>query len=153
MIDTTKGFTIVREFDADPQELWQAWTDPDETAAWWHPDGLHALRDSVAIDARVGGRYAYTIVNDLTGERHPSGGEYREVVENEKLVFTWGNPDDDPDTAPLVTVTLASLGAGRTRITLDLRGIAAAPGDGSFYDSWDSVLDELDAYLRRHEPA
>ena len=153
MIDTSKGFTIVRDFDADPQELWQAWTDPEEAATWWHPDELHALPGSVAIDARVGGRYAYTMVNDVTGERYPTGGEYREVVENEKLVFTWGNPDDDPDSVPLITVTLAPLAAGRTRMTFDLRGIAAAPGDGNIHDGWDSALDQFAAHLRRRELA
>jgi len=153
MIDTSKGFTIVREFDAAPQELWRAWTDPDEAAAWWHPAGLHTPRDTVAIDARVGGRYAYTMVNDATGERYPTGGEYREVVENERLVFTWGNPDDDPESAPLITVTLAPLTPGRTRMTFDLRGIAAAPGDDNVYDGWDSALDQFAAHLRRRELA
>ncbi|WP_066586154.1 SRPBCC family protein [Cellulomonas timonensis] len=146
MIDMAKGFTLVRDFDATPQDLWRAWTDPDEAAVWWHPSGVHTPRETVAIDARVGGRYAYTMVNDATGEQYPTGGVYREVVEPERLVFTWGLPDGDPDDAPLITVTLEPTDAG-TRMTFDLRGFDAARGDGNVYDGWDSALDELDAHV------
>lgn len=146
MIDMAKGFTLVRDFDATPQDLWRAWTDPDEAAAWWHPSGVHTPRETVAIDARVGGRYAYTMVNDETGEQYPTGGVYREVVEPERLVFTWGYPDADPDDAPLITVTLAPTDAG-TRMTFDLRGYDAERGDGNVYDGWDSALDELDTHV------
>lgn len=146
MIDTTRGFTLVRQYDATPEELWRAWTDPDEVAAWWHPAGLHTPRETVTIDARVGGSYAYTMVNDASGEEYPTGGVYREVVENEKLVFTWGNPDDDPDDTPVVTVTIESLGE-LTRLTFDLRGVDGMRGDANVYDGWDSALDELANHL------
>jgi uncharacterized protein YndB with AHSA1/START domain len=146
VIDTTRGFTLVRQYDATPEELWRAWTDPDEVAAWWHPAGLHTPRETVTIDARVGGSYAYTMVNDASGEEYPTGGVYREVVENEKLVFTWGNPDDDPDDTPVVTVTIESLGE-LTRLTFDLRGVDGMRGDANVYDGWDSALDELANHL------
>lgn len=146
MIDMTQGFTLVRDFDATPQDLWRAWTDPDEAAVWWHPSGLHTPRETVAIDARVGGRYTYTMVDDATGEQYPTGGVYREVVEPDRLAFTWGAPDADPDDAPLITVTFTPVGQG-TRMTFDLRGFDAARGDGNFYDGWDSALDELGVYL------
>ncbi len=146
MIDMTLGFTLVRDFDATPEELWAAWTDPDEAAVWWHPAGLRTPRETVTIDARVGGRYAYTMVDDATGARYPTGGVYREVVENVRLVFTWGSPDDDPDDAPLVTVTLEPLGR-LTRQTFDLRGADGARGDGWIHDGWESALDELGAHM------
>lgn len=150
MIDMTRGFTLVREFNATPRELWQAWTNPDEAATWWHPAGLHTPRETVAIDARVGGTYAYIIVDDVTGERYPATGAYREVVENERLVFTWGSPLDDPDDAPLITVTFEQLGA-LTRMTFDLRGFDGKPGDANIYDGWESALDQLAAHLGQSE--
>lgn len=146
MIDMTVGFTIVRDFTATAQELWRAWTDPDEAATWWHPEGVHTPRGSVTIDPRVGGRYAYTMVNNATGEEYPTGGVYREVVENERLVFTWGPPDDDPDAAPVITVSFEPLG-GHTRMTFELRGFDGGPGDSFVYDGWDSALDQLTAHL------
>jgi uncharacterized protein YndB with AHSA1/START domain len=150
MIDTSKGFTLVREFDATPAEIWHAWTHPDEAAQWLHPRGVSTPRDTVRIDARVGGRYAYTMVNDATGEKYPTGGVYREMVPFEKLVFTWGDPDDRPENCPLITVTIEPLGE-LTRMTLDLRGYDGARGDGNVFDGWESALDVLAEHLAQTE--
>ena len=142
MIDTSKGFTLTREFDATPEELWAAWTDPDEVTYWWHPRGLSTPRVSVRIDARVGGAYAYTMIDDATGERYPTAGVYREVTPHERLVFTWGAPAADPDDCPLITVTLTAIGP-RTRMIFELRGYDGGPGDDNVYDGWKSALELL----------
>ena len=146
MIDESQGFTLVREVDATPEEVWAAWTDPDEAADWWHPRNTRTPRDEVEIDARVDGRYVYTMVNEDSGERVVTGGVYREVVPFERLVFTWGNPDDEPDDQPVITVTLEPVG-DRTRMTFDLRGVSGTPGDGYFYDGWVDALDSLEEHL------
>lgn len=57
MTDTTEGFTLVRTFDASPEEIWTAWTDPDSVSKWRHPRGTSTPRETVDIDAQVGGRY------------------------------------------------------------------------------------------------
>lgn len=146
MIDTGKGFALKREYDATPEQIWRAWTEPDQVAEWLHPAGLHTPRESVTLDLKPGGRYAYTMVHDANGEEHPTGGVYREIVPGEKLVFTWGNPDDDPDDAPLVTVDIRSLGE-LSRVSLDIRGVDGMVGDGSYHDGWESALDELAQHL------
>jgi uncharacterized protein YndB with AHSA1/START domain len=147
MIDKTLGFTLVRNFDATPAEIWRAWTDPDEAATWLHPRGVTTPRESVEIDARVGGRYTYTMINDASGEEYPTHGVYLEVVENERLVFTWGNPGEDDDDVPVITVTIEDLGE-LTRMTFDIRGVAGVSGDDYIYDGWEQALDELAAGLR-----
>ncbi|MDO9395078.1 MAG: SRPBCC domain-containing protein [Herbiconiux sp.] len=146
MIDTTKGFTLTRELDATPEAIWSAWTEPDEMADWWHPVGMHTPRDTVAVDLRVGGKYRYTMVHDISEEAYPTGGEYREVQPVERLVFTWGFPDGDPDDTPLVTVTIASLGE-LSRLTFQLQGVDGMSGDDSYFDGWESALDELVRHL------
>ena len=148
-IDTTEGFTLVRNLDATPAEIWAAWTDPDEAAPWWHPRGLSTPRETVQIDARVTGHYSCTMVNDVTGERYPTAGEYREVVPVRKLVFTWGSPEDDPDDCPLITVTIDDLGE-LTRMTFDLRGYDGQRGD-DVYDGWNGALDLLVEHLGQSE--
>ena len=145
MIDASKGFTLVRTFDATPEEIWEAWTDPDSLAEWFSR-WTTTPRDTVTIDARVGGRYTYTMVNDATGDEFPTGGVYREVVPFERLVFTWGQPDGDPDETPVVTITLEPVGE-RTRMTFDLRGVDGTKGDGFFYDGWEKALDALGEHL------
>jgi len=134
-----KTFTITRVLDAPRSAVWKAWTDPDEMTHWYHPRGLTTPRDSVAVDLRVGGEYRYTMVapDDTT---YPTGGVYREVVEPERLVFTWGDPGGEG--AAVATVTLDDLG-DRTRMTFRLDGVDGAPGDDSYYDGWDSALDVL----------
>jgi len=140
-----KTFTITRVFDAPRSAVWQAWTDPDEAAAWWHPDGLVTPRDTVDLDVRPGGSYRYTMVAP-DGGTYPTGGVYREVVEPERLVFTWADPGDPQDVAPVITVTLEDLGA-QTRMTFRLDGHGGQPGDDGVYDGWDSAFDVLGEHL------
>ena len=146
MVDTSRGFSIRRMLDTTPEAIWKAWTDADEAAQWWHAKGVTTPRESVEIDARVGGRYRYTMVNDTTGEEFPTGGVYREVVPRQRLVFTWGKPDDDPDVAPVATVTIGA-GGDLTPVTFDLRGVDGYAGDDSFFDGWASALDSLVEHL------
>ena len=144
--DRTQGFTIARTYQATPQEVWEAWTDPDSVAQWWHPHRLSTPRESVELDPRIGGRYVYTMVVDATGERIVSGGVYLEVTPYERLVFTWGDPAADPDDAPVITVALEPVDTG-TLMTFELRGVPGGKGDGSFYDGWDDTLAVLAEHL------
>lgn len=146
MIDTTTGFILVRTLPADPETVWSAWTDPDEAAQWFHPEGLSTPRDSVQMDVRVGGRYIYTMVDDTDGADYVTGGVYREVRPFERLVFTWGDPEADPDDVPVVTVVLTPTEGG-TRLTFELRGAEGAKGDDYIYDGWDSALNVLEGHL------
>lgn len=147
MTDTTTGFTLVRTLPATPEQIWSAWTNPDEAAQWFHPEGLSTPRDSVSMDVRVGGRYTYTMVNEADGAEYVTGGVYREVAPFERLVFTWGDPEGDPKDAPVITLTLTPVRDG-TQLTLDLRGAPGAKGDHYNYDGWDSALDVLEGHLR-----
>src|SRR4051812_19491130 len=128
MIDETKGFSLVRLLDTTAQRIWRAWTDPGEASLWWHPTGMTTPLETVSIDPRVGGEYRYTMVDDLSGQEYPTGGVYREVVENELLVFTWGIPGDE--NAPLVSVSIESAG-DLTRLSFELRGVDGVSGDNS----------------------
>ena len=55
------GITIVREFAAPRARVWEAWTNPDVMARWFHPETLVTPRESVSVDLRVGGEYTYTM--------------------------------------------------------------------------------------------
>jgi uncharacterized protein YndB with AHSA1/START domain len=146
VVDRRRGFTVAREFDATPERLWRAWTDPDEVARWWHPSKMHIPRESVEIDARVGGRYIRTIVNDDTGDQLVIGGEYREVASPWRLAFTSSDPDAPDDENQLVTVTFEPL-RDHTRLTVDQRGVDGQPGDGRYHTGWSEALDSLAAHL------
>ena len=150
MVDQTttqeKQFTITRVFDARRKVIWRAWTDPDEAARWWHPREVRTPRESVQVDLRVGGNYEYLMIAPDNSE-YPTAGEYLEVVEPERLVFTWGSPGDDREQVPVITVTLAELDGDRTEMTFHLRGIEGTPGDGLVYDGWNEAFDCLVEHL------
>lgn len=144
--DMTQAFTLTRNLDATPRQVWHAWTDPDAISDWWHPRNTSTPREEVKVDVREGGHYVYTMVNDDTGDRVVTGGVYEEVTPYERLVFTWGEPGSDPNNTPVITVTFEPEGDG-TRMIFELRGASGQPGDGYFYDGWDEALDVLEEHL------
>ncbi|GAA1060444.1 SRPBCC family protein [Agromyces bracchium] len=140
-------FTITRIFNAPRELVWQAWTESADAAEWWHPRGILIKDGSVSVDARPGGRYAYTMVNPADGSEYPTAGVYREVDPPRRLVFTWASPGDPDDTAPVITVDLRELDDDRTEMLFHVRGFPGAPGDENVYDGWDSAFDLLGEQL------
>ncbi len=140
------GFTITRRFDASVDELWAAWTDPDELQHWLHPRGVHTPPELIEVDLRVGGRYRYTMVSDATGDEYPTGGEYLEVSPPTRLVFTWGYPDASPAESPRISVELDADGDGCV-MTFTIERLDAAHDD--IRTGWDQALDVLGEHLER----
>ena len=62
---------ITRIFDAPRDLVFQAWTDPDQVAQWYGPDGFDTPRETVTIDLRVGGRYELRMVQKDSGAVFP----------------------------------------------------------------------------------
>ena len=137
-------FSITRIFDAPRELVWKAWTDESELAQWFHPFGVST--DSVSYDVRVGARYRYTMTNDETGEKFPTGGEFIEVNPVDRLVFTWGDPDAPVEEAPVITLTFIEHG-DQTELLFHMLGHAGQPGDGFVYDGWDEALTNFARHL------
>ena len=148
---------IERIVDAPLALVWQMWTDPEHFKAWYGPDG--AAIPVAKMDVRVGGtRLVCMEVQTPNGPmRMWFTGEYREVVENERLVYTesisdenghvsslsdMGMPEGHPKTTE-VRVELADIG-GRTKMALTHSGIPqGSPGAAG----WAMALDKLTAYV------
>lgn len=78
MTEQSQQFTVTRVVDAPRGVVWRLWTDPEELAHWFHPRGMRTPRESVEVDLREGGRYAYTMVfEDGTGEARPAASTSR----------------------------------------------------------------------------
>jgi len=80
------SLTLKRRLNAPPEKVYAAWTEPKKIVKWFGPDAGPVKQASA--DVRVGGRYAVKFHTE-DGEEHNVGGIYREVVPNQKLVFTW----------------------------------------------------------------
>jgi uncharacterized protein YndB with AHSA1/START domain len=86
-----REFVIAREFDAPRELVFEAWTNPKHLAQWWGPRGF--TNPVCEWDARPG-REIYVVMRAPNGARYPMGGEFREIVAPEKLVFTSGALDE-----------------------------------------------------------
>ena len=82
------SLTLTRRFRARPEKVWAAWTDPERLIAWFGTAKAKPGSLCADLDVRIGGRYRISF-DDTSGEHYEVGGVYREVVPNERLVFSW----------------------------------------------------------------
>jgi uncharacterized protein YndB with AHSA1/START domain len=133
------GITITRVFDAPRERVWQEWTEPERFADWYGGEAEVPLA-TVSMDVRPGGSWRLTMYAGPDRREIRWKGEYREVVEPERLVFTVSDQPGD-DAYELITVVLTDLGDGRTEMHFEQRGghppevyEAAAQGWSTFFD-------------------
>ena len=106
--------TIVREFDAPPEKVFRAWTDPELFVRWIGPRSIDTRIDH--WDARTGGSWRYFALRD--GEQVAGFyGSFHEVRPTERLVQTF-TYDGVPDGVSLETMTFEALAEGRTKVTM-----------------------------------
>jgi uncharacterized protein YndB with AHSA1/START domain len=103
---------IIREFDAPPEKVFRAHTDPDLLVQWLGPRDLTMTIDH--FDCRTGGSYRYVHTQD--GEEYGFRGSFHEVRPNELIVQTF-TYEGMPDGVALEKLVLENLGNGRTRLT------------------------------------
>lgn len=155
--DSANAVVIERSFDAPAELLWQMWTDPEHFAAWYGPTG--ATIPVAKLDVRVGGRRLVCMAMQT-----PDGlmemwftGEFREIVENERLVYTEAMGDEDgnvktpaevgmPDDHPTTTEIIVELSEvdGRTTMVMTHQGV---PADSPGAAGWNMAFDKLAAYV------
>ncbi len=109
MTDTAvHGLHVTRRFDASPERLFEAWTEPNLAARWLFT-GPTSETHSAKLDVRVGGRWEITDRRD--GVDYRALGEYLEVERPRRLVFTFGMPQFSPE-FDKVTVDILPDGLG-----------------------------------------
>jgi uncharacterized protein YndB with AHSA1/START domain len=135
---------ITRIFDAPREQVFKAWTDPDEVAAWYGPAHMEIPRDSVRIDARVGGRWEVTMIPLGDGEGFAIGYEILELVEPELLIMR-SDPMPGHPQGTVVRVQLHDHGA-KTRMTLT-DGPFPAAGRAHAQAGYEGAFDKLAAHL------
>ena len=135
---TKPSLTIKRRLNAPPAKVYAAWTDPQMIARWFGPAGVESVE--AKTDLRIGGRYH--IIMHVPGDRHDVMGVYREVMPNEKLVFTWAWKSM-PERESLVTVTFKPDGAG-TLLTLLHEQFFDADARDRHQQGWGGAIDKLE---------
>jgi uncharacterized protein YndB with AHSA1/START domain len=136
------SLTIKRHLTASPEKIYAAWTDPEKIVKWFGPDAGPVK--SANLDVREGGSYAITFFTE-DGEEHNVSGVYREVVPNEKLVFSWAWRTM-PERESLVTVLIRRMGEGSVLTLLHEKFFDEDARDRHEH-GWTGCLDKLETYL------
>jgi uncharacterized protein YndB with AHSA1/START domain len=147
----TTDLIISRVFDAPRELVYRAFADADQLAQWFGPVGYSVPRDSVDVDARVGGHQRFVMQNDENpAERSVVDATFTEVIENELLVGyqdVEGIPGTDGVVRMALRIELHAEPGDRTRLELrqgpytpEFRADAAA--------GWESSFTKLDALLK-----
>jgi uncharacterized protein YndB with AHSA1/START domain len=141
---TWRERSMSRVFDAPRDVVWRAWTEPEQVALWWGPQGMTVPLETVEMDLREGGVFRLTMVADGSGTEFPSEMRFREVVEPGRLVFAWDAQRNLG--SGKVTVTFKDLGE-RTEVTPDFAGFTTDELFAGSEVGWEGQLEKLATYL------
>ena len=137
-----------RHFDAPRTLVWRAWTNPEVMVLWLGPVEWPAV--SASQDLRVGGAWRACLRSPDTGQDLWQGGVYREIVPEERLVFTfkWDESHEDgPPVDTLVTMVLTETADGRTHMDFTHEGLKSEQSLTGHKHGWNSTADRLEAWL------
>ncbi|MDH2425351.1 SRPBCC domain-containing protein [Sphaerisporangium sp. TRM90804] len=143
--DPARSISIVRLFDAPRALVFRTWVRAEDLGAWFAPEGFSVT--DCEVDPRPGGRW-HVHYRSAEGELFRESGEFREVVEPERLVFTLLQqpPDGYLGADTLVTVAFAERGAKTEMAFLQTGFDSAALRDG-VAEGWQGCFGKLDERL------
>jgi uncharacterized protein YndB with AHSA1/START domain len=144
--DGLPSVTLIRRIKEPPARIWAAITRPDQMMRWWGPDAGPTLK--AEADVRPGGRFRIRF-RLMNGDEHEPTGVYREVLPEEKLVFTWKWPGM-PERESLVTFLLRPIDDG-TELTLIHAHLPDEEARDSHEQGWSGLLDKLPIFLGESE--
>src|SRR6188768_1394555 len=126
-----------RVLRAPAERIYRAFLNPEAMAKWLPPNGFTGKVHQ--MDAKVGGTFRMSFTNFTTEESHSFGGEYLELVPNERLRYT--DKFDDPNLPGVMqtTVTLKTVSVG-TEITIVQEGVPEVIPLEACYLGWQESL-------------
>ena len=126
-----------RVLRAPPERVYRAFLDAEAMAKWLPPNGFTGKVHH--LDPRVGGTFRMSFTNFATGQSHAFGGEYLEIVPNERICYT--DRFDDPNLPGVIkaTVSLKAVACG-TELSVVQEGIPEAIPVELCYLGWQDSL-------------
>jgi uncharacterized protein YndB with AHSA1/START domain len=137
---STNTVHLHRVLTAKPEKIYRAFIDRDAMAKWLPPNGYTC--NVHHIDAKVGGTYKMSFTNFTTQKSMSFGGEYRELVENERIRYTDNFDDPNLSGEIQVTVILKKVSLG-TEITIAQEGLPTVIPLEACYVGWQQSLNNL----------
>jgi uncharacterized protein YndB with AHSA1/START domain len=145
--DSRQEVRITRLFRAPRVLVFKAWIDPDQIAAWWAPKECEVPRESVEIEAHVGGRIHFSMIELEGGAVYPVRFKIVEISEPELLVLA---SDPQPEIGlvyPMITRAVFETEGDGTRVTVTQGPHTEETQHGATV-GWLGALDKLDRLLR-----
>lgn len=141
----SRDLVIERVFDAPRSLVWKAWTEREHQMQWGAPHGFTVTQ--CGGDLRPGGRW-HSTMRSPEGEHHRNGGVYREIVEPERLVYTfaWYDEAGNPGTETLITATFAEEGS-KTRMVFRQSGFETESSRDGHGEGWSEAFEKLAAHV------
>ena len=129
-----------RVLKAPPERVYRAFTTPEAMAKWIPPHGFTCTVHH--MEPRVGGAFKMSFTNFTTQHNHSFGGEYLELIPNERLRYT--DKFDDPNLPGVmqVTVSLRPVSCG-TDLSVVQEGIPDATPVEMCHLGWQESLAQL----------
>jgi uncharacterized protein YndB with AHSA1/START domain len=129
-----------RVLRTQPAKVYRAFLEPAAIAKWLPPYGFTCTVHQ--MDARVGGTFRMSFYNFSSGNGHSFGGEYLDLVPNERIRYT--DKFDDPNLPGVmeVVVSLAPVICG-TEVSITQSGIPATIPLEMCYLGWQESLAQL----------
>jgi uncharacterized protein YndB with AHSA1/START domain len=137
---STNTVQLHRVLTAKPEKIYRAFLDRDAMAKWLPPNGYTCSVHH--MDAKVGGTYKMSFTNFTTQKSMSFGGEYRELVENERLRYTDNFDDPNLSGEIQVTVILKKVSLG-TEMTIVQEGLPTVIPLEACYVGWQQSLNNL----------
>ena len=140
LIMATNTVRLHRVLRAAPERIYRAFLDADAMAKWLPPYGFTCKVHH--MEAKVGGTFKMSFTNFSTGHGHAFGGEYRELVPNERVRYS--DKFDDPNLPGEMetTVVLRQVSCG-TELNITQTGIPDAIPVEMCYLGWQESLAQL----------
>ena len=134
---STNTIRLHRVLRAKPERIYQAFLNADAMAKWLPPNGF--IGKVHELDARVGGIHRMSFTNFTTGHSHSFGGQYLELVPNERIRYTDKFEDPNLPGELLVTVTLKKVSVG-TELNIEQEGMPDVIPPEACYLGWQESL-------------
>lgn len=133
----TSTIRLHRVIMAPPERVYRAFLDPTAMVKWLPPNGFTG--EIHHMDAKVGGSYKMSFKNFSTGKSHSFGGEYLELVPNEKIRNT--DRFDDPNMPGEMqnTITFKQVSVG-TELNIVQEGVPEFIPAEACYLGWQESL-------------
>jgi uncharacterized protein YndB with AHSA1/START domain len=135
-----------RRYNAPPARVFAAWTEPQEIVRWFGASDARTDTIKAVTDVRTGGRFSFSFTHG-SGELFEVSGVYKEVIPDEKLVFSWAW-HSTPERESQITVLTRPDGTG-TLLTLKHEQLFDQAAADNHKRGWTRMLENIATWLDR----